>query len=44
MLFGDEMVKLFEKTKSIFDPLNILNPGKKVGGTFADIKRDMIKS
>ncbi|MDO8566832.1 MAG: FAD-binding oxidoreductase [bacterium] len=44
MLFGAEMVALFEKTKSIFDPLNIFNPGKKVGGTFADIKRDMIKS
>ncbi len=38
MLFGKEMVKLFEETKKIFDPLNIFNPGKKVGGTFADIK------
>ncbi len=44
MLFGAEMVALFERTKKIFDPLNILNPGKKVGGTFADIKRDMLKS
>jgi len=43
MLFGAEMVALFEKTKKIFDPLNIFNPGKKVGGTFANIKRDMIK-
>jgi len=43
MLFGAEMVALFEKTKEIFDPLNIFNPGKKVGGTFADIKRDMIR-
>ena len=42
MLFGAEMVALFEKTKKIFDPLNIFNPGKKVGGTFADIKRVMI--
>ena len=42
MLFGAEMVALFEETKKIFDPLNIFNPGKKVGGTFADIKRDMI--
>ncbi len=42
MLFGGEMVALFTETKEIFDPLNILNPGKKVGGTFADIKRDMI--
>ena len=44
MQFGTEMVALFEKTKKIFDPLNIFNPGKKVGGTFADIKRDLIKT
>ena len=44
LLFGKEMVALFEQTKKIFDPLNIFNPGKKVGGTFADIKRDMIKT
>ena len=31
--FGDEMYTLFEKTKKIFDPKNIFNPGKKVGGT-----------
>ncbi|QQR82793.1 FAD-binding oxidoreductase [Candidatus Campbellbacteria bacterium] len=31
--FGDEMYALFEKTKKIFDPKNIFNPGKKVGGT-----------
>lgn len=42
MLFGPEMIALFAETKEIFDPLNIFNPGKKVGGTFADIKRDMI--
>lgn len=42
MLFGGEMVALFAETKEIFDPQNILNPGKKVGGTFADIKKDMI--
>ena len=44
MLFGTDMVALFAETKKIFDPLNIFNPGKKVGGTFADIKRDMITS
>ena len=44
MLFGDEMVKLFEETKNIFDPLNIFNPNKKVHGTFADIERDMLKT
>lgn len=31
-MFGKEMITLFEKTKDIFDPLNILNPGKKVYG------------
>ncbi len=44
MLFGPEMIALFEKTKHIFDPLDIFNPGKKVGGTFDDIKHDMITS
>ncbi|MDD3531553.1 MAG: FAD-binding oxidoreductase [Candidatus Pacebacteria bacterium] len=43
MLFGADMVALFERTKKIFDPLSIFNPGKKVGGTFADISRDIIE-
>ena len=42
-LFGDTMVELFEKTKTIFDPTNIFNPGKKVGGTFKDIEESMLK-
>lgn len=41
-LFGTEMVALFAKTKAIFDPQGIFNPGKKVGGTFADIERYML--
>ncbi|UTX51490.1 FAD-binding oxidoreductase [Candidatus Saccharibacteria bacterium TM7i] len=32
--FGTEMTKLFEEVKNIFDPLNIFNAGKKVGGTY----------
>ncbi|MDO8624133.1 MAG: FAD-binding oxidoreductase [bacterium] len=43
MLFGEKMASLFTETKQIFDPLNIFNPGKKVGGTFDDIERDMIR-
>lgn len=43
MLFGNEMVALFEKVKKLFDPHDLFNPGKKVGGTFEDIKRDMIQ-
>jgi FAD/FMN-containing dehydrogenase len=31
--FGPELYALFEETKRIFDPKNIFNPGKKVGGT-----------
>jgi phosphomannomutase len=43
-MFGPEMMRLFEETKRIFDPLNILNPGKKVGGSFKDIEQDMIRN
>ncbi len=32
--FGPEMVKLFAEVKRIFDPNNIFNAGKKVGGTY----------
>lgn len=42
-MFGADMVKLFAETKRIFDPENIFNPGKKVGGTFDDIEKDMIR-
>jgi FAD/FMN-containing dehydrogenase len=38
-MFGEKMVEVFQKTKNIFDPQNILNPGKKVGGTFEDIRK-----
>lgn len=30
-MYGEEVVKLFEETKKIFDPQNIFNPRKKVG-------------
>ncbi len=30
-MYGPEVYGLFEKTKKIFDPKNIFNPGKKVG-------------
>jgi FAD/FMN-containing dehydrogenase len=42
-LFGAKMIELFERTKDIFDPEDIFNPGKKVRGTFADIERDMLR-
>lgn len=31
--FGPFITGLFKQTKALFDPSNILNPGKKVGGT-----------
>ena len=43
-MFGPEMYVLFEKTKRIFDPLNIFNPGKKVGGTKEDIAKYMMRT
>ncbi|MES2668111.1 MAG: FAD-binding oxidoreductase [Patescibacteria group bacterium] len=42
-MFGEDMVRLFEKTKDIFDPTDIFNPGKKVHGTFGDIERSMLR-
>jgi FAD/FMN-containing dehydrogenase len=41
--FGQHIVELFKKTKNIFDPENIFNPGKKVGGTFDDIRKALKK-
>ncbi len=35
-MFGTEMYSLFLEIKKIFDPLNIFNPGKKVGMNFSD--------
>ena len=41
-MYGEDLVRLFKEVKDIFDPLNIFNPGKKVGGTKADIKRYLV--
>lgn len=32
-MYGEEIYELFEKTKQIFDPLNIFNPRKKVNSS-----------
>jgi len=32
-MFSPEIMSLFKETKQVFDPLNIFNPGKKIGGT-----------
>ncbi|MEK7471781.1 MAG: FAD-binding oxidoreductase [Patescibacteria group bacterium] len=43
-MYGPEVVTLFNKTKDIFDPLNIFNPGKKVRGSLEFSKNHMIKT
>jgi FAD/FMN-containing dehydrogenase len=43
-MFSPKMLELFAEIKKIFDPYCVFNPGKKVGGTEADIERFMIKS
>ncbi len=42
-MYGEKVYSLFEKTKQIFDPQNILNPGKKVGGSREYIREHIIK-
>ena len=42
-MYGEKIIALFKQTKDAFDPQNIFNPGKKVGGTFDDIKAKLIR-
>lgn len=44
IMYGDKMCELFAEVKKIFDPQNIFNPGKKVGGTVEDIRKYMINN
>jgi FAD/FMN-containing dehydrogenase len=41
-MFGAEVYGLFEKIKAIFDPHNIFNPGKKVGGTLEYLESHIV--
>ncbi|PCI19850.1 FAD-binding oxidoreductase [Candidatus Wolfebacteria bacterium] len=43
-MYGDEIIALFQKVKDTFDPNNIFNPGKKVGGSKQYIKDHLIQS
>lgn len=43
-IFKPEIIALFAEVKRIFDPQNIFNPGKKVGGSFDYIRTHLIKS
>ncbi len=40
-MYGEEVMQLFRQVKTIFDPQNIFNPGKKVGASIAYSKAHM---
>ena len=44
MQYGEEVYKLFEQTKKIWDPKGIFNPGKKVGGTLEYAFKHVVRS
>jgi FAD/FMN-containing dehydrogenase len=41
-MYGSEVIELFKKVKNIFDPQNIFNPGKKIGGSFEYIESHIV--
>ena len=43
-MYGKEVYVLFERVKKIFDPQNIFNPGKKVGGSLDYTMKHIIKN
>jgi len=43
-MYGEEIYSLFAEVKNIFDPLNIFNPGKKVGGDIDYAMKRIIKT
>ncbi len=43
-MYSPKILELFKQTKETFDPQNIFNPGKKVGGSFKYITDHLIRS
>ncbi len=43
-MYGEKIYALFEETKRIFDPLDILNPGKKVGSSLEFSLKHIVKT
>ncbi|MEI7765192.1 MAG: FAD-binding oxidoreductase [bacterium] len=42
-MYGSHIISIFQQIKNIFDPKNIFNPGKKVGGTKEYLVNHIIK-
>lgn len=40
-MYGEDVYQIFKQVKTIFDPRNIFNPGKKIGGNIAYSKEHM---
>ncbi len=43
-MYSPEILGLFKQVKELFDPQNIFNPGKKVGGSFDYIKTHLVRT
>lgn len=41
-IYSPRILEIFEKIKSVFDPQNIFNPGKKVGGSLEYLREHII--
>lgn len=42
-IYSPQMLQIFSDIKNIFDPQNIFNPGKKVGGTIEYLKQHLVR-
>jgi FAD/FMN-containing dehydrogenase len=43
-MYSPQIIGYFKEVKDIFDPLNILNPGKKVGGSLQYVRDHLIRN
>ncbi len=44
MMYSKDVIELFSQVKTLFDPLNIFNPNKKVGGNLKENLKNITKS
>ncbi len=44
LMYGKDMIDLFSQVKTLFDPLNIFNPNKKVGGNLTENLKNIAKT